>query len=191
VEEKNLKLLLHICCGPCAVYPVNLLRREGTGVVGYFYRNNIHPYTECIRREETLKTYAGAVDLKVIYPEGYDIAGFFRSVVFREKDRCVCCYHDRLRAAARIAKHGDFDAFSSTLLYSRYQKHETIRNIGEAIGTETGIPFLYRDFREGWKEGIEASRRLGLYRQQYCGCVYSEAERYAAPKRRKTAGAAS
>lgn len=77
-----------------------------------------------------------------------------------------------------MAKRGKFDAFSTTLLYSKFQNHELITTTGEAIAKSTGIPFYYRDFRPGWKEGIKASKDLNLYRQQYCGCIYSEKERY-------------
>ncbi len=103
---------------------------------------------------------------------------FLQKIVFRESNRCAICYHERLKATAQIAKKGKFDYFSSTLLYSKFQKHELIQSIGKAIGDSLGIPFYYRDFREGWKEGIETSKRLSLYRQQYCGCIYSEKDRY-------------
>ncbi len=146
--------------------------------MGFFYNRNIHPYQECQRRENALRTYAEQVDLKVIYQEGYDIETFLQNVVFREEKRCLYCYHDRLRSAAIIARRGKFDYFTSTLLQSKFQKHEMIRSIGESLGKSYGVTFLYRDFREGWKEGIETSKRLGMYRQQYCGCIYSEKERY-------------
>jgi predicted adenine nucleotide alpha hydrolase (AANH) superfamily ATPase len=172
------KLLLHICCGPCTVYPLTVLRREAETVMGFFYRNNIHPYSECLRRQETLAAYAQRVALKVIYQEGYDLEGFLRNVAWREANRCDYCYHDRLNSTALVARRGKFDAFSSTLLYSKFQKHETIRSIGEAVGRSVGIPFYYRDFRSGWRQGVEESKRLGLYRQQYCGCIFSEKERF-------------
>lgn len=173
-----MKVLLHICCAPCAITPLDHLHGQGMEVMGFFYRHNIHPYTECQRRESTLKTYSGQIGLRVIYQEGYDLEGFLRNAAFREGDRCRICYHDRLRATALLAKRGKFDAFTSTLLYSKFQKHDGIRSIGEAVGREVGVPFFYHDFREGWKAGIEASKRLGMYRQQYCGCIYSEKERY-------------
>jgi len=173
-----LKILLHICCAPCAIEPVKRLQQDGLETMGFFYRHNIHPYSECLRRQETLEKYAAAVDLRVIYQEGYDLEGFLRNVTFRESDRCTYCYHDRLRSTALVAKRGRFDYFSSTLLYSKFQKHEAIKAIGESVGKSVGVPFLYHDFREGWKDGIAASKRLGLYRQQYCGCIYSEKERY-------------
>jgi len=146
--------------------------------MGFFYKHNIHPYTECIRRQETLQEYSKTAGFQVIYQDGYDLEGFIRQAVFRESDRCSYCYYDRLRSAAMVAKRGKFDFFSSTLLYSKFQKHEMIKSIGESVGKTVGIPFLYRDFRLGWKEGIEESKRLGLYRQQYCGCIYSEKERF-------------
>ncbi len=173
-----MKLLLHTCCGPCTIYPLDVLRKEGMEVMGFFYRHNIHPYTECQRREETLLDYAASVDFKVIVHKGYELEEFLRRVVFRESHRCRICYHERLTATALTAKRGKFDAFSTTLLYSKFQQHDLIREIGEAAGKSAGVPFHYQDFREGWKTGIEASKRLGLYRQQYCGCIYSEKERY-------------
>lgn len=173
-----MKLLLHICCAPCAVYPLDVLRDDGFTVMGYFYRHNIHPYTECLRRQATLESFSEHVDLRVIYQKDYDIQGFLRNVVFRESDRCTYCYHDRLRCTALTAKSGKFDYFSTTLLYSKFQNHELIRSIGESIGKSVGVAFYYHDFRPGWKAGIAASKRMNLYRQQYCGCIYSEKERF-------------
>jgi predicted adenine nucleotide alpha hydrolase (AANH) superfamily ATPase len=178
-----MKVLLHICCAPCAIVPLETLRQEGIEVMGFFYRHNIHPYTEMQRRQETLERWAPTVDLKVIWQEGYDLEGFVRRVAFREAQRCTICYHDRLQATAQVALHGRFDAFTSTLLYSKLQPQDQIRSIGETVAAAVGLPFLYRDFRSGWKDGIQASKRLGMYRQPYCGCIYSEKERYFKPSR--------
>jgi len=147
-------------------------------VMGFYYRHNIHPYTECLKRQETLKDYAQAASLRVIIQEGYELEAFLQKAAFRESERCRICYHDRLQATARIAKKGRFDYFSSTLLYSKFQNHAQIRSMGEAVGKSVGVPFYYHDFREGWQEGVKLSREMGLYRQQYCGCIYSEKERY-------------
>lgn len=186
-----MKVLLHTCCGPCAIHPLQTLRAEGATVMGFFYRHNIHPYTEMRRRQEALEHYADIVDLKLIIQEGYDLEGFLRGAVYRETDRCTTCYHDRLRATALLARRGKFDAFTSTLLYSRHQNHEQIRLLGESVAKDTGITFLYRDFREGWKAGIAESKRLELYRQPYCGCIYSEKERYTGKSgKRRTAPSA-
>jgi len=173
-----MKALLHVCCANCAIYPIKTMREDGLEVMGFFYRHNIHPYTECLKRQEALEVYAEQINLKVIYQEGYDLEGFIRNVAFRESERCNYCYHDRLRSTALLAKRGKFDYFSSTLLYSKHQKHELIRSMGESIGKSVGVPFLYHDYREGWKEGIECSKQMGLYRQHYCGCIYSEKERF-------------
>lgn len=173
-----MKILLHACCGPCAIYPVKKLRENNYDVMGFFYKNNIHPYTECLKRQQALETYADQIELKVIYQEGYDLEGFLQKIIFREKKRCNICYHDRLLSTALIAKKGKFDFYSTTLLYSKFQNHELIKSFGESIGKSVGIPFYYEDFRAGWKEGIETSKQLGMYRQQYCGCIYSEKERY-------------
>ncbi|MCP4118786.1 MAG: epoxyqueuosine reductase QueH [Desulfobacteraceae bacterium] len=173
-----MKILLHCCCGPCTIYPLEVLRQEGMEVMGFFYRHNIHPLTECLKREETLKEYAEAQELGMIWQKGYELERFLRSVAFRESDRCRFCYYDRLKATAKIAKKGKFDGFSSTLLYSKFQNHKLICETAEAIARKEGIKFVYRDFREGWKQGIEESKRLEMYRQQYCGCIYSEKDRY-------------
>jgi hypothetical protein len=147
-------------------------------IMGFYYRHNIHPFTECLRRQEALEFYADKINLRVIYQEGYDLEGFIQKIVFRESQRCSICCHARLKATALMAKRGKYDYFSTTLLYSKFQKHDEIKSIGEAVGKSVGVQFFYRDFREGWTEGVDTSKRLGLYRQQYCGCIYSEKERY-------------
>ncbi len=173
-----MKLLLHTCCGPCSIYPVQALRSAQYEVMGFFYRNNIHPFTECLKRQETLSTYASQIGLKLIIADDYNLEIFLQNVAFREKNRCHYCYHSRLQATAQLAKRSKFDAFSTTLLYSKFQQHDTIRDIGESIGRQIGLPFIYQDFRIGWKQGVAQSKKLGMYRQQYCGCIYSEKDRY-------------
>ncbi len=173
-----MKLLLHTCCGPCSIYPVKILKQMDMDVMGFFYRHNIHPFQECQKRENTLRQYAQSIDFKVIYQKDYRIEKFLQAVVFREQDRCRYCYHDRLKATALVAKKGKFEGFTTTLLYSKFQNHDLIRETGEAIGKKYGLKFFYHDFREGWKYGIEESKTLDMYRQQYCGCIYSEKDRY-------------
>ncbi|MBP8820007.1 MAG: epoxyqueuosine reductase QueH, partial [Syntrophomonadaceae bacterium] len=104
---------------------------------------------------------------------------YFQNISYRENQRCLFCYRLRLEQAAHVAKKGKFDYFSTTLLVSKYQKHHLIKEVGEAVGEKYGVPFLYQDFREGFKQSVECSKAMGLYRQQYCGCLYSEMERYA------------
>jgi predicted adenine nucleotide alpha hydrolase (AANH) superfamily ATPase len=173
-----LKLLLHTCCAPCSIYPVKVLKEMDMDIMGFFYRYNIHPFQECMKREETLKQYSESIGLKVIYQPDYKIEKFLQSIVFREKERCRYCYYDRLKATALVAKKGKFEGFTTTLLYSKFQNHELIRQTGEALAKNYDLKFFYHDFREGWKFGIEESKRLKMYRQQYCGCIYSEKDRY-------------
>jgi epoxyqueuosine reductase len=173
-----MKLLLHTCCAPCTIYPMRVLREQNMQVMGYFYGSNIHPYTECLKRRQALVDYAPQIDLKLIVDEAYDLEAFLRNAAFRENERCRWCYYERLRTTAAAARHGSFDLFSTTLLYSKFQKHDLIRTIAEEVSAEVGIPFYYQDFRAGWSEGISMSKELGMYRQAYCGCIYSEKERY-------------
>ena len=173
------RVLLHCCCAPCACYPIPELRREGFEVTGYFSNNNIHPFTEWEKRRGAMVALAETEQLSVIYDDDYRPVDFFRAVSFRESRRCLICYQVRLEQTAHIARRGKFECFSSSLLVSKHQHHELISSLGTAAGEKYGVPFLYRDFREGYAVGAERSRALGLYRQQYCGCLYSELERYA------------
>lgn len=173
-----MKLLLHICCAPCSIYPLQVLGREGFNVLGYFYNPNIHPWQEFQRRKETLKSYISGIDLDVLFEEGDDWNRFLERTYPWDENRCRNCYAIRLEATARKARALNMDFFSTTLLYSRRQKHDWIKEAGERMGERWGIPFLYRDFRTGWKEGFRISKDLGLYRQPYCGCLFSEKERY-------------
>ncbi len=174
------RLLLHICCGPCACYPLRVLADEGIEVEGYWYNHNIHPYTEYRRRLESLLYLASKKKLKLHIDDQYDLPLFITNL--RENiefpNRCDSCYSERLERTAQKAVSLGIPAFSTTLLYSRYQKHSVIVELGQKIALRHGIEFLYRDFRKGWREGIEMSKDIGLYRQQYCGCILSEMDRY-------------
>jgi hypothetical protein len=147
-------------------------------VYSYFYNPNIHPYTEFVKRKETLEQYAAGAGLKTIIDDDYDLEGFIRKVVYREAQRCRICYALRLERAAGVARKGGFDYFTTTLLVSPFQKHDLIHETGRAAGERYGVPFYYADFRPGYREAAARSRELNLYRQQYCGCIYSEKERY-------------
>ncbi len=173
-----MEILLHICCAPCTIYPLKTLRQQGSQIKGYFYNPNIHPYREYQKRRETLEAYAGMCQLEVFFDEGYDLGLFLDRTRPWGPERCRACYEIRLEATARRAKKEGFEAFSTTLLYSRFQKHDWIREVGTRIGERLAIPFHYQDFRPGWSEGVRESKELGLYRQPYCGCIFSEKERY-------------
>ena len=173
-----MRLLVHICCGPCAVYPMNRLAEAGRELTGFFFNPNIHPYREFQRRLEAAQILARLQGWELVAEERYGLRDYLRQVVYDEDERCRRCYDMRLERAARQAADGGFDAFTSTLLYSKYQRHELIRERAAFWAEQYGTSFFYEDFRVGWQEGIDESIRLGLYRQPYCGCIYSEQERY-------------
>ncbi|MEZ0329813.1 MAG: epoxyqueuosine reductase QueH [Dissulfuribacterales bacterium] len=176
-----MRLLLHICCGPCLLFPLKRLKDIGVSVTGFFYNPNIHPYMEYERRIEALKEVARLHDFSVIYSEkGYGLRPWLQSVAENMNfgARCLRCYEMRLLETVTKAKDDGFTHFSSTLLYSRYQNHEAIYRIAQDLAQKTGVEFYYEDFREGWQEGQDVTRELGIYRQSYCGCIFSEEERY-------------
>ncbi len=172
-----MKILVHTCCANCLIYPLKILKENRFTVHSYFY-NHIHPYTEFKKRLETLQYYTKLENINLIIREKYELKKFIQSVVFREENRCFYCYYSRLEATAKLGAKSDFEYFTTTLLYSKHQKHELIKEICESLSKKYKIKFYYYDFRNGWKEGIEESKKLNLYRQNYCGCIYSEAERY-------------
>ncbi len=173
-----MKILLHSCCGPCTLYPLSVLREEGHEVDAFFYNPNIHPYREFKKRINGLKMVAEKKKLEVLIDHNYGLTRFLQKVVFNEEKRCGICYELRLSEAAKQAANLGFDGFSSTLLYSRYQNHELMRQIGQKMAADYGVEFVYHDFRLGWQRGIDESIELDIYRQPYCGCIYSEQERY-------------
>lgn len=174
-----MRVLLHTCCGPCAVAPVAWLRDEGHDVTGFWYNPNIHPYTEYQQRLTSLRQFAAAADLPIICADEYDLEGYLGRAYGREvPQRCRECYSMRLERAAATALAGGFAAFSTSLLVSPYQQHDLLHELGEEIGRRQGIPFLYRDFRPQFRSGRQRAAELGLYRQKYCGCIFSEKERY-------------
>lgn len=173
-----MKVLLHICCGPCALYPLAALRSEGIAVSGFFFNHNIHPYQEYVRRRDAAIQMSELEQMPLLMQDEYRLEEFLGAVANAPHERCGYCYASRLDMVAEVAQREGFDAFTSSLFYSRYQNHELMREKAEVASVKHGIPFLYRDFRPGWQEGIRRSKEHGLYRQQYCGCIYSEKERY-------------
>jgi len=171
-------VLLHICCGPCALYPLEFLKGEGIKVQGYFFNPNIHPFREFKKRFETLELLASKMGLSVEYHREYGLRDYLRRVVFNEENRCSLCYDMRLEETVKQAKRIGAEAFTTTLLYSRYQNHELIIRKAEQLAAQHNVHFYYRDFRAGWQLGIDMAKEMGLYRQSYCGCIYSEQERY-------------
>ena len=173
-----MKTLLHICCAPCANQPIEVLRRDGFEVAGFWYNPNIHPFTEYRSRRNCVREYAQAIELPMFEQDHYALRPFVREVAEDIAHRCVKCYEMRLFETARQAKELGFDSFTSSLFISPYQNHELMRETAERAAAEYGVEFLYRDFRPYFKPGQERARELGFYMQKYCGCVFSEEERY-------------
>jgi len=173
-----MNLLLHVCCGPCLIYPARQLRNQNIAFSGYFFNPNIHPYQEFRKRLNTAIEYSRENNIDLIVDRDYGLKMFLRSIVFNENKRCSLCYNLRLESTAKKAVESGFTLFSTTLLYSKYQNHKDLKQQGDKISQKYSVPFFYNDFREGWQQGIDASIEAGLYRQNYCGCIYSEQERF-------------
>ena len=172
-----MKLLLHTCCAPCSVYCIKTLRAENIEPTLFWYNPNIHPYSEYKARRDCLINYAEQKQVQLVVEDAYGLDEFCKNVIDKLGTRCEdYCYPLRFRKAFEYAKANGYDTITTTLLYSIYQKHDKIAEIMQAMAKEYGIEFLYRDFREGWREGQDEARAAGLYMQKYCGCVFSEEE---------------
>lgn len=181
--RESREVLLHVCCGPCAIHPHRALREEGLSPTGFFYNPNIQPSREFRRRLETLRDYARREALPLVVHEDYWPGEHLEATLKVSRDRgnrCRACYDLRLGETARRAAALGLGAFSTTLLVSPYQLHDEVRLSGEraAAATQGKVRFLYRDFRPGWPDAVRVSREMNLYRQPYCGCLWSEVERY-------------
>lgn len=184
-----MKLLLHVCCAPCAIYPVSEAKKDNFSVTGFFFNPNIHPPSEYIRRREAAQAYFKSEGLNLVISE-YDSSDFFRNVNkppsepgrfgrrFEEGlTRCAACWKMRLEETLSFAEKGRFDAFSTTLLGSPYQNHEVLKDICERLSKENKIDFYYKDFRIGFRAAHNLAGEKGMYCQNYCGCVFSMIER--------------
>ncbi len=174
-----MKLLLHVCCGPCALYPWQYLRQDkNIETAGFFYNPNVHPAAEYLARREGAERFARENGCRLFSGE-YDVENFFRQVCGKEEvtERCPLCWELRLRRTARFAREQGFTAFSTTLLVSPYQDLEKIQEIGIRVAGEEKVDFYYQDFRPGFKSAHEQARESNFYLQKYCGCLYSERER--------------
>lgn len=238
-----MRILVHICCGPCAITVLQYLLEHGHEPTGYFFNPNIHPLAEYMRRREGALQVADRLGVPLIFadqlppdeqawddpwlhdrtgaldnspysalqegpdgPESSPGIGFqqvpetfplpfapgkptvaqaanpvpwFRAISGREGERCAFCWRLRINHSAEAARRLGFTAFTSSLLYSRYQDHERIHALGENAAQNAGISLYYQDFRTFWQQGIALSKEWGIYRQPYCGCLLSEYDRYA------------
>ena len=172
-------VLIHCCCAHCAAYTVDYWRQQGYEVSALWYNPNIHPYMEHQHRLEGMKSLAQEVNLPLNITDGYDMVEYFRRVVGHEAGRCQYCFELRLSKTAETARQKNFTAFTTTLLISPHQKHDLLREIGIRLAEEKGMEFLYADLRKRYSDSRHLTKPLNLFRQQYCGCIYSEWERYA------------
>ncbi len=170
--------LLHICCAPCANQCIRTLREEGITVTGFWYNPNIHPFTEYRARRNCLRQFAATIDLPMIEKNDYGLRPFVRAVAEDIENRCVKCYEMRLFETAKTAAEQGFDSFTSSLFISPYQNHELMKEVANRAAEAYGVEFLYRDFREVFRAGQDFAREHEFYMQKYCGCVFSEEERY-------------
>jgi epoxyqueuosine reductase len=183
------RLLLHACCGPCLIEPLEAFAAEADHVTIVFANSNIHPVEEYERRRDTLKAYADEVGVEVV-ELAYDPAAWMAVVgplASAGPARCRACYALRLGQAARYAAEHGFDALATTLTVSPYQDPEVIAEEGERAAQSVGVRYLRMDFRERYPEATRRSRDAGMYRQNYCGCVLSDAEARLERAERKSA----
>ena len=181
-----MKLLLHTCCAPCSVYCVKHLRAEGVEPVSYWYNPNIHPFTEYRMRKNTLVDYAKRIGLELVVEDEYGLRPFVQAVCGDIDHRCGHCYQCRLEKTAQYAAAHGFDAFCTTLTVSPYQNTPLIFETGARLAKEYGVEFKPYDFSPGYREGQDEARALGLYMQKYCGCIFSEEDRYRKKKKAAT-----
>lgn len=182
-----MKLLLHTCCAPCLIYPLERLREGQFDVTAFFYNPNVHPYAEYEARAQALDGYVSGASCKVIFPH-YGPEDFFRMVNLLEdsQERCRLCWALRLTKTARAAREKGFGAFTTTLLVSPYQDQALLKRLGSEIGAQEGVEFYYEDFRAGFRKAHQIAHARGIYCQKYCGCIYSEIERHTKSKSRWT-----
>ena len=166
------QLLLHTCCGPCAAGVYEELEKEGWEVTFLFYNPNIHPYDEYCRREENFYRYMEITGQKGITPFPYQPADYFQSII-SETNRCSGCYRLRLKKVAEWGEKNSFQHFTTTLTISPYQNQENIFLIGEQIANNVDMIFLKRNFQPLYRNSRDRSIELNLYRQKYCGCLFS------------------
>ncbi|MFA5289564.1 MAG: epoxyqueuosine reductase QueH [Candidatus Izemoplasmatales bacterium] len=173
-----MKVLLHVCCAPCSVMVVEALRQAGHEVTFFWYNPNIHPTTEYVSRRDQLRTYAKELGIDVIEVDHYGLSAFVSQAIQDLDNRCLQCYEDRLLRTALTAKANQFDCFQSTLFISPYQRHDDLKRVAEMVAEKVGIAFHYQDFRPLFREGQTRAREMAFYMQKYCGCIFSESERY-------------
>ena len=189
-----MKILFHICCGNCALYPFKLMKSEGHDLTGFWFNPNIHPYEEYKSRLDSVKKLSGLWGIDMSYVEEYKPESFFRMFnsphsannnppVPPPPERCKSCYLLRLEKTAELAQARGFDAFSTTLLISPFQDFNEIADTGDGLAEKYNVLFHLKDFRPYFRDSSALSKEMGLYRQKYCGCIYSRDERFSSKRK--------
>ncbi len=175
-------ILLHTCCAVCleAVFPA--IEALGFSARPFFYNPNIHPFREFEKRLRAVEVACDVHKVSLIADREYGLATYLERIAPAGDIRCLECYALRMDRAAREAVSAGIEAFTTTLLVSGHQKHDDVARAGREAAEKHGIEFFYRDWRELMSSGIEAARKRSLYRQQYCGCIWSEYERFGPKK---------
>ena len=179
-----MKILFHACCGVCSLYPIKKMREEGKDFALYYTNPNIHPYKEWKERKKTFVSVCEDEHVRYYIDQSYPLEDFLRTQLTYE-NRCQWCYQSRLENTAKKALAEGYDAFSTTLFISIYQNQDLIRATGKAIAEEYGLTFYDRDFREGFVFAQDLAKERGYYRQKYCGCIFSERDRYMKKRKQK------
>ena len=180
MQEEIKNILVHICCAPCTAYSFEKLVNDGYNVTGFFYNPNIHPTKEHDRRLHELKIFFEKENYKLIIKKDHFTVWFEATEGFnQEKEggkRCEVCFKLRLEATALLAKQEGFDGFTTVLTISPHKNSEVINQIGRDIEEKVGINFIEENLKkqDGVKKSLELSAKHGFYRQNYCGCVYSQ-----------------
>lgn len=170
-----MKLLMHMCCGPCAVYPLRALKEKNIQVDGLYYNPNIHPIEEFAKREENVEKLSKIMNIKVHY-----LADFKQETwedMATNERKCNICYDMRLKRTFEFALANNYDAVTTSLLVSPYQDHELIMKTAKKYAKLYSVGFYYEDFRKGYRKGQKKAKDLGIYCQRYCGCIISLRER--------------
>lgn len=182
-----MKLLLHACCAPCAIYPVEKAEEDGyNDITGFFYNPNIHPSCEYERRRKEVDRLAKSAGWNLISFD-YNSEDYFRNADDFEDipKRCFSCWSIRLGKASEYARDKGYNAFTTTLLGSPYQNHEALKDICSMLSKKHNIGFYYRDFRIGFRDAHNKAKEMGVYCQRYCGCVFSLIEREETKRKQK------
>lgn len=171
-----MKLLIHTCCAPCATYTAKEFSKDHE-VTLFWFNPNIHPFKEYKKRFKTLQEFEEKTDHDVIYRDEYRLENFLEGAL-RADTRCEFCYRWRLSETAKEAKKRDFDAYTTTLSISPYQDHDLIKQMGGEEGEKNDVKFVYKDLTDGFYESHDMADEMNLYKQGYCGCIFSERDRY-------------